>query len=150
MAANKSAKDASRFCNGLPVDVALDDKTLFAKHCLLNYIEQGSRGYSLSEFFTDGFREYSIDNLKSIESDTFRNVQNLLHNRRVYVPKRCNVIIADALYQVAHEDLSWPDDDPEKPIDKKKATSSTVVTQIEVTPPKHIGQHQEELESPRS
>lgn len=62
-----------------------------------------------------------------MDSHTHRNLRALLRNRDVYVPKRQNVLIADALYRVVQEEIPWPDEDSEKPVQTKIQASPQVI-----------------------
>lgn len=130
MAANDVVDNAQRFRNGLPAEATLDDKLAFATHCLQNYHVQQWSGDSLSEYFADDFGGFTKEDFKSIDSDTRRNLRDLLRSRGVFVPKGRNVLIADALHQVAQEDLPWPDEDLEKP--SKQATLSSQQKQTKI------------------
>lgn len=115
MAANNGTGDALRFRNGLPANATDADKKLFATHCTKNYKDQNWHGGSLSEYFADDFRDYSVDDLSALDTDLRRNLRDPLRQRGVYVPKGRNVVIAKALHQVIQEELPWPDEDPETP-----------------------------------
>lgn len=112
MMANEKTDSALRFRNGLPAEAMIEDKVNFADHCVRNYRNQYWHKESLSEFFADDFRSLTIDEFEVIESDTRRNLRNVLPQRGFYVRKGRNLSIASSLHQ---EDIPWPLDDPDKP-----------------------------------
>lgn len=118
MAANEDAGDARRFSNGLPADATLEDKKMFTTHCAKNYHAQEWYNESVSEHFVNDLWTYTVEDFAAIDSDTRRNLRDLLRHRGVFVPKGGNIIIAQALFQIVQEDLRWTDNDSEKPSDR--------------------------------
>lgn len=57
-----------------------------------------------------------MDDLSALDKDLRKNMRDLLRKRGVYVRKDRNVVIAKALYHVIQEELSWRNDDPERPL----------------------------------
>lgn len=123
MAANEGAGSASRFSNGLPANATIEDKRAFAIHCAINYEKQNWHNDSLSEYFADDFRDFTVEDFTNIDTATRRNLRDLLRSRGVFVPKGRNIVIAQALHQVVQDDIPWPEDDTEKPINQASAMS---------------------------
>lgn len=89
-----------RFSNQLPADATLDDNSFFARHCYQSYRDQKWHGDSISEYFTEKFQHVSVDDLIAVDSDTRRNIQDILCQRAVFVPRGRILTIENALHQV--------------------------------------------------
>lgn len=107
------------FSQGLPDQADIDTKRKFAKFCYENYVSQQWKGSSLSEFFADDFIQFSIEDFRSLDANIRRNLRDHLRRSGVYVPKGRNVQIANALHAVVENELSWPIDDPERPLESE-------------------------------
>lgn len=116
MAANEASGSSLRFRNGLPADATQEDKKEFALYALNNYRAQEWNGSSLSEYFAEDFASFSIDDFATVDSDTRRNLRDLLRKRGVFVPKGRNIQISVSLHSVVQNDLPWPVEDEERPV----------------------------------
>lgn len=65
------------------------------------------RNDTISEYYADDFRDFTVDDFKIINPDSRRELGSLLRNRGVYVPKEMNVLMADRLFAVVQEDNPW-------------------------------------------
>lgn len=116
MAGSDDVNNVHLFRYGLPAEATLNDKQTFATHCRQNCRVQEWSGGSLSEYFADDYNEFTPDDVKAIYSNTCKNLRDLFRSRGIFVTKGRNVLITDALYRVAEEDLAWREDDSDKPI----------------------------------
>lgn len=82
MAANEGTGDAKYLLNRLPADVKLEEKAS-AVYFYSNYQAQSWHGNSLSEYFADNFREFSVEDLMAVDSDTRPNLLDLLRKREL-------------------------------------------------------------------
>lgn len=63
---------------------------------------------TLSGYFADNFRDFTVEYFKMIDPDARRELRDLLRNRGVYAPKGRNMLIPDGLYAYVQEYIPWP------------------------------------------
>lgn len=56
----------------------------------------------------------------AVDSEMWRNLRDLLGQRGLYLPKRQNVLIANAVHKDVQEELPWPDYDQSRSADNSK------------------------------
>lgn len=103
---------------------------MFASHCHINYRLQKWPRDSLSKNFAGNFISFSIEDFTALDSLTRCALCDLLQNRGICVPKGFQILIPDGLYPVAHDEISWTSDEP----DKQNQAGTTVVPRLEVNP----------------
>lgn len=76
-----------RFRDGLPPEAALDDKMTSTTHSLQIYRTQEWSGDSPSDCLADDAQKFTLDDLKSMNSNTSQNLQNLFRIQGLFLPK---------------------------------------------------------------
>lgn len=92
----------------------LKDKLAFDSHSVPKYLVWQYSGDSLSKYFANGVNKLIPGDRNVANSDTRWTLSDFLRIRNVFVPKKRNIFIPDALYCVAKGDFSWPSDNSEK------------------------------------
>lgn len=70
MSDNQEPNIDGRFAPGLPADASDQDKKLFAEYRLRTYKERTHwRGDTLSEYFADDFRHFTLADFRMIDAD---------------------------------------------------------------------------------
>ena len=101
--------DDARFANGLPDNADAEARLAFFKYCLSTYRRMDWTDKTLSEYFADDFKPFTLEHMNAIPNNDRRVMRDLLRKRGVFVRKGRGVLIADALYEVVQTDVPWPD-----------------------------------------
>lgn len=91
------------------------------------YVQNGTITLPQSYFCKTTSANFFAHDFKSINFHTWRKYCDLLHKWGVCVPKGRNISIPNALYQVAKQDVKWPDDELDKPSDKSLCSEMTII-----------------------
>lgn len=107
--------DASFFKYGLPPDADDTMRKRFVRYCVRLYKKMDWKGSTLSEYFAEDFSTFDASMFAQVSSTLRRDLPNTLREQEVYVRKTRQVLIADALFEVVQNDLTWPNDDDKAP-----------------------------------
>lgn len=96
---------SSPFPFGLPNDAGDNARAEFTIACTKLWRDKSWKGDILSEYYAEDFKSFSQDNFSALPEMVKRDLRDLLGERGVYLPKRRNVLNADALRRVIDEEL---------------------------------------------
>ena len=86
--------DEARFANGFPDNADAEARLAFFNYCLSTHRRMDWTNQTLSEYFADYLKPFSLEKMSAIPNNDRSVMQNLLRKGGVFVRKGRGVLIA--------------------------------------------------------